>query len=95
MRTEKKQDLAQRRHWRVRTKVNGTLERPRMSVKFTEKNIYVQFVDDSAGRTMAAVSTLSKTVPNRQQLSANVAGATRIGKLAAETARSKGIENVV
>jgi len=95
MRTEKKQDLAQRRHWRVRTKVIGTPERPRMSVKFTEKNIYVQFIDDSAGRTVAAVSTLSKAVPDREQLAANVAGATRVGKLAAETARAKGIDQVV
>ena len=55
MRTEKKQDLARRRHWRVRTKVTGTPERPRMSVKFTEKNIHVQFIDDRAGRTLAAI----------------------------------------
>jgi large subunit ribosomal protein L18 len=95
MRTEKKQDLAQRRHWRVRTKVSGTPERPRMSVKFTEKNIYVQFVDDRAGNTLAAVSTLSKALPDRTQLAANVTGATRIGKLAAEAARAKGIEQVV
>jgi len=95
MRTEKKQDLALRRHWRVRRKVIGTPHRPRMSVKFTEKNIYVQFLDDNAGRTLAAVSTVSKTVPDRQQLAANVTGATQIGKLAAETARAKGIEQVV
>jgi large subunit ribosomal protein L18 len=95
MRTEKKQDLALRRHWRVRRKVIGTPQRPRMSVKFTEKNIYVQFIDDNAGRTLAAISTVSKSVPERQQLAANVTGATQIGKLAAETARAKGIEQVV
>ena len=95
MRTEKKQDLARRRHWRVRSKVTGTPERPRMSVKFTGKNIYVQFIDDSAGRTLAAVSTLSKTVPEREQMAANVAGAARVGKLAAEAARAKGIAQVV
>ena len=95
MRPEKKEDLGRRRHWRVRKKVIGTPERPRMSVKFTEKNIYVQFIDDSAGRTVAAVSTLSKAVPDREQLAANVAGATRVGKLAAETARAKGIDQVV
>ena len=95
MRTEKKQDLAQRRHWRVRTKVNGTPQCPRMSVKFTEKNIYVQFIDDNAGRTMVAISTLSKAVPDLKQLAANVTGATQIGKLAAEAARAKGIERVV
>ncbi|HYT59839.1 MAG TPA: 50S ribosomal protein L18 [Haliangiales bacterium] len=95
MRTEKKQELARRRHWRVRGKVIGTPARPRMSVKFTEQNIYVQFIDDSAGHTLAAVSTLSKAVPDREQLGANVSGATRLGKLAAEAAKAKGIEQVV
>lgn len=95
MRTEKKQDLARRRHWRVRTKVAGTPERPRMSVKFTEKNIHVQFIDDRAGRTLAAISTLSKEMPDRGQLAANVTGATRVGKLAAEAAKAKGIGQVV
>src|SRR6266566_1445543 len=95
MRTEKKRDLALRRHWRVRKKVIGTLGRPRMSVKFTGQNIYVQFIDDSAGRTLAAVSTLSKAIPDRQQLAANATGAVRIGKLAAEAARARGIEQVV
>src|SRR6266536_1891782 len=95
MRTEKKQELAMLRHWRVRNKVSGTPERPRMSVKFTGENIYVQFIDDHAGRTLAAVSTLSKAIPDRQQLAANVTGAVRIGKLAAEAAKAKGIEQVV
>ena len=95
MRTEKKLDLARRRHWRVRRKVIGTPERPRMSVKFSGKNIYVQFIDDSAGHTVTAVSTLSKSVADRDSLIANMTGATRIGKLAAEAARQKGIQNVV
>ena len=95
MRTEKKQDLALRRHWRVRKKVIGTLGRPRMSVKFTGQNIYVQFIDDQAGRTLAAVSTLNKSVPDRESLAANAASATRIGKIAAEAAKAKGIAQVV
>src|SRR5439155_654721 len=95
MRPEKKEDLGRRRHRRVRKKVIGTPERPRMSVKFTGKNIYVQFIDDNAGRTLAAVSSLSKAVPDRAPLAANVTGATRLGKMAAETAKAKGIEQVV
>jgi large subunit ribosomal protein L18 len=95
MRTEDKHNLALRRHWRVRKKVIGTPERPRMSVKFTGKNIHVQFIDDRAGRTLTALSTLSKSVPDRDRLAANVAGATRIGKLAAEAAKAKGIGQVV
>jgi len=95
MRTEDKHDLARRRHWRVRKKVIGTPERPRMSVKFTGRNIHVQFIDDRAGRTLAALSSLSKSVPDRGRLAANVASATRIGKLAAEAAKAKGIAQVV
>ena len=95
MRTEKKQQLAQLRHWRVRQKIRGTKARPRMSVCFTNKNIHVQFIDDDAGVTLAAVSTTSKAAPDRDRLAANVAGAKAIGKLAAEAALAKGIQSVV
>lgn len=66
-----------------------------MSVKFTERNIHVQFIDDIAGLTLASASSMNKSIADRDQLRANVAGAIRIGKLAAEAARSKGIERVV
>jgi len=95
MRTEQKLELATRRHWRVRKKVIGTSARPRMSVCFTGRNIYVQFIDDQAGRTLASTSSLSKAVPDRDKLAANVTGAKRVGQLAAEAARAKGIEQVV
>jgi large subunit ribosomal protein L18 len=90
-----KQELLQRRHWRVRKKVVGTKARPRMSVCFANENIHVQFIDDSAGATLAATSTVSKTLSDRDSLSANVKSAKRIGALAAETALSKGIKEVV
>lgn len=95
MRTQKKQQLAQLRQWRVRKKVSGTKERPRMSVRFTGEHIYVQFIDDIAGATMASASTRSKATPDREKLAANVAGAKVIGKLAAETALAQGIKAVV
>jgi len=95
MRTEKKHQLNQRRHWRVRRKVIGTAERPRMSVRFTGRNVYVQFVDDQAGHTLAAASTLSKGLTDRDKLSGNVLSGKRIGQLAAEAARAKGIVQVV
>src|SRR5262245_54474767 len=90
-----KRELSQRRHWRVRKKVVGTKERPRMCVCFTSENIHVQFVDDAAGATLAATSTVSKAVADRDKLSANVNSAKRIGTLAAEAALSKGIKEVV
>ena len=54
MRTEQKHRLAELRHWRVRKKISGTKACPRMSVCFTNQNIHVQFIDDTAGVTLAA-----------------------------------------
>lgn len=91
-----KQQLRERRHWRVRKKVAGTAERPRMSVCFSGRNIHVQFVDDLAGLTLAAVSTVEKGLPSSGRKSrANVICAAEIGKLAAERAVAKGIKAVV
>ena len=75
MRTQKKQQLKQLRQWRIRKKVSGTKERPRMSVSFTNENIHVQFIDDDAGKTLAAASTMSKSTPDRDKLAANVTSA--------------------
>ncbi|MDB6125313.1 MAG: ribosomal protein [Pedosphaera sp.] len=66
-----------------------------MSVCFTNQNIHVQFIDDTAGVTIAAASTLSKTTPDREKMAANVPSAKTIGTLAAQTAQSKGIKHVV
>src|ERR1051326_5249965 len=95
MRPEQKARLQQLRRWRIRKKVIGSRERPRMSVCFTQKNIHVQFIDDQAGVTLASASTLSKSVPDREKLAANVVSAKRLGQFAAEAAKAKGIEKVV
>jgi large subunit ribosomal protein L18 len=95
MRTDKKQRLQQLRHWRVRRKVSGTPDRPRMSVCFTSRNIQVQFIDDTKGATLACASTLGKGTPNRDQLAANVQSAKTVGALAAKVALDKGIKTVV
>lgn len=93
MRTEKKQKLKQLRRYRIRKKVAGSSVRPRMAVCFTNANIHVQFIDDDAGVTLAAASTVSKTAA--KDLAANVAGARTIGALAAKNALDKGIKEVV
>lgn len=90
-----KRQLARLRHWRVRKKLSGTKERPRMSVYFSNENIHVQFIDDAAGQTIAAASTLSKATPDREKLGANVKSAKTIGSLAAKAAIDKGIKQVV
>jgi len=85
----------QRRRWRTRKKVVGSAERPRMSVRFTGKNIYVQFIDDANGHTVASVSSMHKSVEDRDQLKANVASASKLGAQAASIAKEAGIEKVV
>jgi large subunit ribosomal protein L18 len=93
MRTDKKHRLQQLRRWRIRKKIVGSQVRPRMSVCFTNENIHVQFIDDEAGRTLVAVSTVGKSVP--KDVSANVNGARAMGALAARNALDKGIKEVV
>ena len=95
MRTEQKHQLAVRRRWRIRKKVSGTKDRPRMSVCFTNKNIHIQFVDDATGATLASASTTSKATPDKDKLAANVGGAKVMGTLAAKAALEKGIKRVV
>jgi large subunit ribosomal protein L18 len=81
------------RHLRLRQKVMGTAQRPRMSVCFTNQNIHVQFVDDAVGRTLVAVSSAGKK--NGLNVKCNVAGAKQIGTLAAQKAKEKQISQVV
>src|ERR1043166_768645 len=95
MRPEQKHRLALLRRWRIRQKISGTKDRPRMSVCFTNKNIHVQFIDDAAGVTLVAACTTSKSVPDRDKLAANAASAKILGAAAAQAAIGKGIKTVV
>ncbi|MCD8349278.1 MAG: 50S ribosomal protein L18 [Planctomycetaceae bacterium] len=88
---KKRYDL-RRRHNRLRRKVTGTAERPRMAVYRSLKNISVQFIDDVAGRTLAALSTESKDFSG---YGGNVAAAEKLGAMAAEKAKAAGVESVV
>ena len=66
-----------------------------MSVCFTNQNIHVQFIDDTAGKTLAAASTGSKSIPDRDKLAANVKSAKAVGTHAAKAALELGIKQVV
>jgi large subunit ribosomal protein L18 len=66
-----------------------------MSVCFSNAHIYVQFIDDTVGLTLAATSTTSKATPDREKLGANAVSAKTIGTLAAKAALDKGIQQVV
>ena len=81
-----------KRHKRVRAKISGTPERPRLNVFRSATNIYAQIIDDVNGVTLASASSLDKAI---EGYGGNVAAATAVGKLIAERAKAKGIENVV
>ena len=81
-----------KRHKRVRSKISGTPEMPRLNVFRSEANIYAQVIDDVNGVTLASASSLDKAING---YGGNVAAATEVGKLVAERAKAKGIENVV
>lgn len=81
-----------KRHFRVRNKISGTPERPRLNVFRSAKHIYAQVIDDINGVTLAAASTTEKSFEN---FGGNKEAAKEIGKLVAERALEKGITNVV
>jgi large subunit ribosomal protein L18 len=91
----KKQELRQRRHLRVRKKVTGTQSRPRLAVFRSEHHIYAQVIDDAAGNTLAAASTLDASVKGEVKYGGNVEAAKAVGKLVGERAKEKGVEKVV
>ena len=82
-----------RRHRRVRKKVSGTAQRPRLAVFRSSKHIYVQAIDDLAGRTLASASTMEANV--RGGTTATVDAAKSVGKLVGERAKAAGITAVV
>ncbi len=87
-----KNDLRVRRHVRVRTKISGTTECPRLCVFRSNKGIYAQIIDDTVGKTLVAASTLDKEVKTK---ASNIEAAKEVGELVAKRATKAGIENVV
>ena len=80
------------RHKRVRTKISGTSERPRLSVYRSNKGIYAQVIDDVAAKTLVAASTLDKEVKTK---ASNIEAAKEVGDLIAKRAIKAGIKTVV
>ena len=81
-----------KRHNRVRGKISGTAERPRLSVFRSENHIYAQIIDDVAGNTLVAASSVEKGFEGN---GSNIEAAKKVGAAIAESALKKGIENVV
>lgn len=91
IRKEPNNALRQRRHARVRTKVSGTSEVPRLNVFRSNAQIFAQIIDDTKGVTLASSSSLELKIKN----GGNVEGAKEVGKDIAEKAKKAGIEKVV
>ncbi len=87
-----KNEIRQHIHERIRRKVRGTSERPRLAVFRSVANIYVQVIDDAAGRTLVSASSIEK---GKRTNGGNLAAAKSIGKLIAERAKEQGIQKVV
>jgi large subunit ribosomal protein L18 len=87
-----KNKLRLKRHKRIRGKISGTAERPRLSIFRSNKNIYAQLIDDVAGVTLASASSLDENV---SEDATKVEQATAVGKAIAEAAKAKNISTVV
>ena len=92
IRKTNKAEIRRRVHNRIRRKLSGTPERPRLAVFRSEAHIYAQIIDDAAGRTLAAASSVDKEAKTK---GGNVAAAKAIGKLVAQRAKEKGVARVV
>jgi large subunit ribosomal protein L18 len=85
----------QRIHRRIRKKVAGTAQRPRLAVHFSGKHIYAQVIDDDAGRTIAAASTAERSLAGETKAHANQTAAELVGKTIAERSLAKKLDQVV
>ncbi len=88
-------EIRKRKHARVRKKVGGTTQRPRLCVFRSLSHIYAQVIDDTTGRTLVSASTLDQTIRDQALSGGNKAGAAEVGKLIAARAQDEGITTVV
>jgi large subunit ribosomal protein L18 len=84
-----------RKHVRVRKKISGTAAKPRLAVFRSAKHIYAQIIDDVAGKTLVAASTLDEAVKGKVGCTGNKDAAKAVGQLVGEKAKEKGITQVV
>lgn len=90
-----KNEQREKRHLRVRKKVYGTKDRPRLNVFRSEKHIYAQIIDDDLGTTLAAASSIDKELSSKISCGSNKEAAKAVGELIAKRALDKGISKVV
>ena len=92
---ESRKAVRAKKHWRMRSRLTGTTERPRLAVFRSNSHIYAQIIDDTVGKTLAAASTLEKEAKAALEYTDTVEAASYVGKLIAERAKEKGITEVV
>ncbi|WP_227764141.1 50S ribosomal protein L18 [Zhaonella formicivorans] len=90
-----KNTLRAKKHLRVRKKISGTPERPRLCVYRSSNNIYAQIIDDTKGHTLVAASSIDPALKGKLESGGNIDAAKEVGKLVAEKAIAKGIKAVV
>ena len=90
-----RKESVHRRHRRVRKKLSGSPERPRLAVFRSHQHIYVQVIDDAEQHTLVSASSLEPELKSKLASGGNIAAAVEVGKLIAERAKAKGIETVV
>ena len=92
MKLSKKKELVQKRRWRIRKKINGSADRPRIAVRFTNKNIHAQCIDDINGHTLLGLGT---THTDFKDLLPNIKGAQKLGTIMGEKIKEKGFSSIV
>jgi large subunit ribosomal protein L18 len=90
-----RQDVRRKKHLRIRNRFSGTPERPRLAVFRSNKHMYAQVIDDVAGHTLVAASTVEKAVQAKLKKTNDVNAASYLGKIIGERALKKGITTVV
>ncbi len=90
-----RKESVRRRHRRVRRKVNGTAERPRLAIFRSNEHIYAQLIDDNQQHTLAAASTLEPTLKSELKSGSTSDASAAVGKLIAQRSLEKGITKVV
>ena len=93
IRKESRSKIRAKKHYKLRNRINGTSERPRLSVFRSNDHMYAQIIDDTVGNTLVSASTTQKDV--KAEKTNDVAAASYLGKVIAERALAKGITEVV
>mgnify|MGYP001076226046 FL=1 len=95
VRKESRAKVRVNKHKRLRNRISGTTERPRLAVFRSNNHMYAQIIDDTVGNTIAAASTLDKDVKDAVEKTNNVAAAAQVGTVIAKRELEKGITTVV